>query len=63
METIWDPDGPSLCGIFTGGQLWTERKDGRMDPSVKGEAFATEGKWHQFDGTRWNGVTPVEGYR
>eukprot|EP00975_Prorocentrum_lima_P020180 4248048-Prorocentrum_lima.AAC.1 len=34
-----------------------------MDPSVKGRLFVTKGKWHQFDGTKWHGVTPVKGYR
>eukprot|EP00975_Prorocentrum_lima_P069265 12925301-Prorocentrum_lima.AAC.1 len=33
-----------------------------MDPSVKGRLFVTEGKWHQFDRTKWHGVTPVKGY-
>eukprot|EP00975_Prorocentrum_lima_P057768 12114846-Prorocentrum_lima.AAC.1 len=59
-------------GNFTGGQLWTERKDGTisppfdakgMDPSVKGRTFVTKGKWHRFDGTEWHGVTPVKEYR
>eukprot|EP00975_Prorocentrum_lima_P044934 9412466-Prorocentrum_lima.AAC.1 len=59
-------------GNFTGGQLWTEQKDGTisppfeakgMDASVKGKTFVTKGKWHLFDGTKWHGVTPVKGYR
>eukprot|EP00975_Prorocentrum_lima_P020212 4256160-Prorocentrum_lima.AAC.1 len=34
-----------------------------MDPYVKGRLFVTEGKWHQLDGAKWHGVTPVKGYR
>eukprot|EP00975_Prorocentrum_lima_P044139 9255372-Prorocentrum_lima.AAC.1 len=34
-----------------------------MDPSVKGKFFVTKGKWHQFDGAKWHGVTPVKGNR
>eukprot|EP00975_Prorocentrum_lima_P041227 8663558-Prorocentrum_lima.AAC.1 len=34
-----------------------------MDSCAKGKLIVTRGKWHQFDGTKWHGVTPVKGYR
>eukprot|EP00975_Prorocentrum_lima_P004787 1043207-Prorocentrum_lima.AAC.1 len=34
-----------------------------MDSSVKGRLFLTKGKWHQFDSTKWHGVTLFKGYR
>eukprot|EP00975_Prorocentrum_lima_P058484 12267965-Prorocentrum_lima.AAC.1 len=61
--------GPSWTismGTLSGGLLWTEHEKGStappfrakgMDPCVKGMVFATKGKWHQFDGTKWHGVT------
>eukprot|EP00975_Prorocentrum_lima_P031006 6508570-Prorocentrum_lima.AAC.1 len=57
-------------GTFIGGLLWTEHEKGSvappseakgMDPCVKGHVFVTKAKWHQVDGTKWHGVTPVNG--
>eukprot|EP00975_Prorocentrum_lima_P069678 12927781-Prorocentrum_lima.AAC.1 len=59
-------------GTFTGGLLWTEHEKGStappceakgMDLCVRGKVFVTKGTWHQLDGKKWHGVTPVKGYR
>eukprot|EP00975_Prorocentrum_lima_P025266 5303253-Prorocentrum_lima.AAC.1 len=55
-------------GDVQGGLLWVESKEGRtrppyiapgLGPSVKGSHQATKGKWLNFDGTKWHGVTPT----
>eukprot|EP00975_Prorocentrum_lima_P024864 5221543-Prorocentrum_lima.AAC.1 len=58
-------------GTFTGGFLWAEHEKEStpppfeakgLEPSVKGRLFVTNTKWHEFDGTKWHGVTPATGY-
>eukprot|EP00975_Prorocentrum_lima_P069191 12924844-Prorocentrum_lima.AAC.1 len=59
-------------GEFQGGLLWVESKEGRrlppytapgLGPSVKGCNHVTKGKWLNFDGAKWLGVTPTRGFR
>eukprot|EP00975_Prorocentrum_lima_P061533 12880457-Prorocentrum_lima.AAC.1 len=59
-------------GTFKGGLPWTEHEKGStpppleakgLEPSVKGRLFATNSKWHKFDGTKWRGVTLGTGHR
>eukprot|EP00975_Prorocentrum_lima_P064561 12898260-Prorocentrum_lima.AAC.1 len=66
------PSWTTSMGTFTGGQLWTGQEKGSiappfaakgMYPCVKRKLVVARGKWHQFDGTKWHGVTPVKGYR
>eukprot|EP00975_Prorocentrum_lima_P053014 11113597-Prorocentrum_lima.AAC.1 len=63
------PNWTISMGTFTGGQLWTEHGERSttppceakgMDPRVKGRVFTTKGRWHNVDGTKWHGVTPVQ---
>eukprot|EP00975_Prorocentrum_lima_P063035 12889095-Prorocentrum_lima.AAC.1 len=64
--------GPSWTistGDCQGGLLWVESKEGRslpryaapgLGPSVKRSNRVTKGKWLNFDGTKWHGVTPTK---
>eukprot|EP00975_Prorocentrum_lima_P066756 12911036-Prorocentrum_lima.AAC.1 len=49
--------------------LWVESKEGRtlppytapgLGPTVKGRKHVAKGKWLNFDGTKWHGVTPTK---
>eukprot|EP00975_Prorocentrum_lima_P031473 6606250-Prorocentrum_lima.AAC.1 len=59
-------------GDVQGRLLWVESEEGRtlppctapgLGPSVKGSNHVTKGKWLNFDGTKWHGVTPTKGFR
>eukprot|EP00975_Prorocentrum_lima_P042825 8996329-Prorocentrum_lima.AAC.1 len=70
MEIVWSPGGlyrwEHSLASFRGQNMKTmgstlppfEAKG--MDPSVRGEVFVTRSKWHKFDGTKWDGVTPAK---
>eukprot|EP00975_Prorocentrum_lima_P045584 9541583-Prorocentrum_lima.AAC.1 len=64
MGITWDQVGPLQWEHLPNKKKGTiappcEAKG--MDNCVRGRLFVTREKWHQIDGAKWHGVTPVKG--